>query len=74
MMKIYIDGQEVEALNDVRISDDIIYGMDEDGNDLEGHVQVVLTAEGVIVDVFDEDGDVIGTSSQTFGELADSLI
>ena len=73
-MKIYIDGQEVEALNDVRISDDIIYGMDEDGNDLEGHVQVVLTAEGVIVDVFDEDGDVIGTSSQTFGELADSLI
>jgi hypothetical protein len=74
MMKIYIDGQEVEALNDVRISDDIVYGMDEDGNDLEGHVQVVLTAEGVIVDVFDEDGDVIGTSSQTFGELADSLI
>jgi hypothetical protein len=74
MMKIYIDGQEIEALNDVRISDDIIYGMDEDGNDLEGHVQVVLTAEGVIVDVFDEDGDVIGTSSQTFGELADSLI
>lgn len=76
-MKVLIDGKEVKVLNDVRVVyDEIIYGMslDDDQTDLEGHLEVVLTSEGIIADVFDEEGQPLGTMSQTAGELADEII
>ena len=74
-MKVLIDGKEVRVQNDIRvIYDEIIYGMDDNDKDLEGQLQVVLTHEGMIGDVFDEDGDCIGTMSQTYGEMANEIM
>ena len=74
-MKVLIDGKEVRVQNDIRIIyDEVIYGMDEDMTDLEGHLQVVLNHEGIVGDVFDEDGENIGTMSQTYGEMADEIM
>ena len=76
-MKVLIDGKEVKVLNDVRVVyDEIIYGMslDDDQTDLEGHLEVVMTYEGMIADVYNKDGEPIGTMSQTAGELADEII
>ena len=76
MMKVLIDGKEVEVKNDVRvIYDGIIYGMSvDDETDLEGHLEVVMTHEGMIADVYSRDGEPIGTMSQTAGEMADEII
>ncbi|MHA2022803.1 MAG: hypothetical protein ACTSWQ_03990 [Candidatus Thorarchaeota archaeon] len=75
-MKVLIDGKEINVQNDVRIiQNGIIYGMSvDDETDLEGHLEVVLTGEGIVSDVYNRDGEPIGTMSQTYGELADEIL
>lgn len=78
-MKVLIDGKEVEFQNDVTvIYDEIIYGTDDDNLDLEGELHVTLNCEGIVTDLISvcEDGDaeIIGTMSNTYGEIAEWCI
>jgi len=57
-MILMVDGKEVKVQNDVRIIyEDVIYDIDENEEDVEGQLQVVLTHEGIIADVFDKNGE-----------------
>jgi len=72
-MKVIIDGVEVHVQNDVRIiHDDIIYGMDENEEDITGHLQIVLNHEGIIADIFDSDGEATGfTTGMMYEDIAE---
>jgi len=70
-MHILVDGKEVEFKNDVKITATDIY-VEENGNGKEGlaALTVTLTHEGIILDLENEDGENIGTDSQTYVEIA----
>ena len=78
-MQVLIDGKEVECKNDIRVMyDGVIFGMDDDGNDEEGELHVILNCEGMVLDLISEcedgDAEVVGTMSQTYGEMAEYCI
>jgi hypothetical protein len=74
-MKVLIDGKEVEVQNDIKvIYDEIIFGMDDDGKDIEGELHVLLNCEGMVTDLFVDDNELVATMSRTAGELADDCI
>jgi hypothetical protein len=78
-MKVLIDGNEVKVQNDVCIIyDGIVYGMDDKYKDLEGELHVVLNYEGIVLDLINpnsgEDSEIIGTMSNTAGEMAEWCI
>jgi len=55
-MIVMVDGKKIEVQNDIRvIYTDVIIGETEDESVL-GDLQVVLTHEGMITDIFDSDG------------------
>jgi len=68
-MKVIIDGNEVECLNDVKV----IYDdqMDEDENPTQIHV--TATYEGLIIDEFNNDGNLNSTSSMEVSSLLPSI-
>ena len=57
-MKVLIDGKEVEVQNDVKI-----IWEQEDDDENEQTLQLTATYEGLIGDVFDEEGELIQTAS-----------
>lgn len=71
-MKVLIDGKEVQVLNDIKvIYDGVCVDMDFDTGDEEhAELHVTLTNEGLILDLIDEDGEVIGTYGTEHGEMA----
>jgi len=78
-MKVLIDGKEVKCLNDIKvIYDGVVFGMNDDDLDLEGELHVALNCEGIVADLISvcEDGDaeVIGTMSNTYGEMSEWCI
>jgi len=78
-MKVFIDGKAMYVQNDVKIIyDDVIFGMNDDNQDEIGELHVGLNCEGIVVDLISicEDGDaeVIGTMSNTYGEMAEWCI
>tara|TARA_R110000824_G_scaffold201667_5_gene385781 strand:- start:224 stop:460 length:237 start_codon:yes stop_codon:yes gene_type:complete len=66
-MKVFIDGNEVTVNNDVKIIwDDSPIDLGPDG---EGHAHVTATYEGLIIEVFDEAGEVYVTSWREQNDL-----
>lgn len=61
-MKFFVDGKEIEVLNDVRVE---VY--QEDG------LRLTLTHEGVVTD-YVEDGTVTVSTSSTYEELTEILM
>ena len=73
LMKVIVDGNEVECLNDVTIIFDEHPIMLDGPNHPEetGQVHVKATHEGIILDVFDEAGDPHRTSWREPQDLLD---
>ena len=70
-MMVLIDGVEVHVQNDIRIvHDDIIYDIDENEEDVIGHIQIVFNHEGMIADIFDDCGEATG---QTIGMMYEDI-
>jgi hypothetical protein len=52
-MKVLVDGVEVKVMNDIRVLHDL-----DDG----GVLQVVANHEGLVYDLFSDEGELAGTS------------
>ena len=55
------------------IYEDIVYGMDEAGNDMFADLHVILNDDGLICDLIDGD-DIVGTAALDRGQLAEWCI
>ena len=77
-MKLFVDGEEVEFQNDVKvIYDDVCVDMDADTDEeIHGELHATLTNEGMILDLItteitpDGDAEVLGTYATEYGEMA----
>lgn len=71
-MKVLIDGKEIEALNDVKVimDGDIHLSSEPEGDD--AHMQLTITHEGLIIDVFkNSDNQIYSTASLESQDLSD---
>ena len=57
-MKVIIDGNEVECLNDVKvIYEDEMIGMNDREQECFGQLHVTMTCEGMIADLIEDGSD-----------------
>ena len=78
-MKVFIDGKAMCVQNDVKvIYEDVIFGMNDENQDEIGELHVALNCEGIVADLISEcedgDAEVIGTMSNTYGEMTEWCI
>lgn len=58
-MILIVDGKKVEVQNDVKVVyEDVTCMYEDDDEEYRGVLQVTLTDEGAILDLFDEPGEI----------------
>ena len=71
-MKVYVDGKEIEVLNDVKIVyDEVCVDLDMNTNtDIYGQLHATMTSEGMILDLIDPEGEICATYAKEYSEMA----
>jgi hypothetical protein len=72
VMNLIVDGEKVDCCNDASmIYEGVVVDYDTDSEEeTYANLHVKLTSEGMILDLVDEDGEVIGTYGTEYGEMA----
>jgi hypothetical protein len=71
-MKVYIDGKEVEVINDIRVVPDenFVVGQDNKENDIYANLNLILNHEGIMLDMrMGENAEPVNSAWQSYVDL-----